>query len=283
MKKIIAAFFLGLLVTANVLAQAPYKVLIYSATAGFRHDSITNGIITIQALGLTNNFTADATEDSNQFTDAILAQYKAVIFLNTTGDVLNNNQQAALQRYIEAGNGWVGIHSAADTFHNWAWYGGLVGSYFADHPAVQQATIKVADRVDPSTSMLPARWVRTDEWFNFTSNPRAAVHVLATLDETTYTGGNNGFDHPIAWSQNYDGGRSWYLGGGHTPESFNEPLFQAHLLGGIQFAAGVVPGNPVPRSIPIFKKSSSITMCPIRWNCRSRRMAACCMSNAPGT
>lgn len=244
MKKILAGLFVGLLTTVISFAQTPYKVLIYSATAGFRHDSITNGITTIQALGVTNNFTADATEDSNQFTDAILAQYKAVIFLNTTGDVLNTNQQAALQRYIEAGNGWVGIHSAADTFHNWAWYGGLVGSYFADHPAVQQATIKVADRVDPSTSMLPKRWVRTDEWYSYTTNPRGTVHVLATLDETTYTGGTNGFDHPIAWSQNYDGGRSWYTGGGHTPESYAEPLFQAHLLGGIQFAAGVKPAEP---------------------------------------
>ena len=153
MKKIIAVLFVGLVGLGHLFAQTPYKVLIYSATAGFRHDSITNGIATIQALGLTNNFTADATEDSNQFTDAILAQYKAVIFLNTTGDVLNTNQQGALQRYIEAGNGWVGIHSAADTFHNWAWYGGLVGTYFASHPAVQQATVKVADRADPSTSM----------------------------------------------------------------------------------------------------------------------------------
>ena len=244
MKKIIVPFLLVLFVIGNSFAQTPYKVLVFSATAGFRHDSITNGIATIQALGLTNNFIAEATEDSNQFTDAILAQYKAVIFLNTTGDVLNTNQQAAFQRYIEAGNGWVGIHSAADTFHNWAWYGGLVGSYFVSHPAVQQATVKVADRVDPSTSMLPKRWVRTDEWYNFSSNPRGTVHVLATLDETTYSGGTNGFDHPIAWCQNYDGGRSWYTGGGHTPESFGEPLFQAHLLGGIQFAAGVKPAEP---------------------------------------
>jgi cytochrome c len=243
-KNFIAIFVAAFFVIGNSLAQTPYKVLIFSATAGFRHDSITNGIATIEALGLTNNFTADATEDASQFTDANLAQYKAIIFLNTTGDVLNSMQQGALQRYIEAGNGWVGIHAAADTLHNWAWYGGLVGSYFTSHPAVQQATVKVADRVDPSTSMLPKRWVRTDEWYNFSSNPRSSVHVLATLDETTYTGGTNGFDHPIAWSHNYDGGRAWYTAGGHTPESFGEPLFQAHILGGIQFAAGVAPADP---------------------------------------
>src|SRR6266436_9261793 len=187
-------------------AQTPsYKVLIFSATAGFRHDSITNGIQTIQMLAATNNFSVDTTEDATQFTDANLAQYKAIIFLSTTGDVLTNaQQQAALQHYIEAGGGYVGTHAAADTLHNWPWYGGLVGAYFVSHPAIQQATVKVADRVDPSSSMLPKRWVRTDEWYNFATNPRVAVHVVATLDETTYSGGTLGYDHPIAWSQIYD-------------------------------------------------------------------------------
>src|SRR5215472_4174356 len=150
-------------------AQATsFKALIFSATAGYRHASITNGIQTIQMLAATNNFTVDATEDATRFTDANLAQYQVIIFLSTTGDVLTNaQQQASFQHYIEAGGGWVGIHAAADTLHNWAWYGGLVGAYFVSHPAIQQATIKVADRVDPSTSLLPKRWVRTDEWYNF--------------------------------------------------------------------------------------------------------------------
>jgi len=227
-------------------AQTPsFKVLIYSATAGFRHGSITNGIATIRKLGASNNFAVDATEDATQFNETNLAQYQVIVFLSTTGDVLTNAQQTtAFQHYIEVGGGWVGIHAAADTFHNWPWYGGLVGAYFVSHPGIQQATIKVADRVDPSTSMLPKRWVRTDEWYNFATNPRPIAHVLATLDETSYSGGANGFDHPTAWSHQYDGGRAWYTGGGHTPESFDEPLFQAHLLGGIQFAAGVKPADP---------------------------------------
>src|SRR5438876_10341290 len=140
-----------------------YKVLIFSATAGFRHDSITNGIQTIQALAATNNFSVDTTEDAAQFTDANLAQYKAIIFLSTTGDVLTTaDQQGALQRYIRAGGGFVGIHAAADTLHNWPWYGGRARAYFVSHPAIQQATIKVADRVGPSGSMLPKRWFRSD-------------------------------------------------------------------------------------------------------------------------
>src|SRR5882672_6634006 len=230
----------------RIQAQTPsYKVLVFSATAGFRHASIPDGIAAIQTLGAANNFTVDATENATMFTDANLAQYKAIIFLCTTGDVLTNAQQeAALQHFVQTGGGWVGIHSASDTAYGWPCYGGLVGAYFSSHPAIQQATVRVADRVDPSTSMLPKRWVRTDEWYNFQTNPRSKVHVLATLDERTYTGGTHGFDHPIAWSQNYDGGRSWYTAGGHTSESYAEPLFQAHLLGGIQFAAGVKPADP---------------------------------------
>lgn len=236
----------GILDERALDAQTPlFKVLVFSATAGYRHASITNGIETIRTLGAANNFAVDATEDATQFTDTNLAQYQVVVFLSTTGDVLTNAQQmTALQHYMEAGGGWVGIHAAADTLHNWSWYGGLVGAYFVSHPAIQQATVKVADRVDPSTSMLPKRWVRTDEWYNFATNPRPNAHVLATVDETTYSGGANGFDHPIAWSQEYDGGRAWYTAGGHTPESFAEPLFQAHLLGGIQFAAGVKRADP---------------------------------------
>lgn len=227
-------------------AQSPaFKVLVFSATAGYRHASITNGIALIQALGTTNNFGVDTTEDATRFTDANLAQYRAIVFLNTTGDVLTNATQLnALQHYVEAGGGWVGVHAASDTLHTWPWYGALVGAYFVSHPAIQPATLRVEDRADPSTSMLPAAWVRTDEWYNFNIDPRPAVHVLVTLDETTYSGGAMGADHPISWAHYFDGGRAWYTACGHTPESYAEPLFQAHLLGGILFSAGVAAGHP---------------------------------------
>src|ERR1051325_9478996 len=226
------AFLILILLSASASHAASYKVLVFSATAGFRHDSITNGIAAIQALGSTNGFAVNATEDATAFSDGNLAQYKAVIFLCTTGDVLTNTaQETALQNFIGAGGGWVGIHSAADTEYAWPWYGGLLGAYFASHPAIQTATVKVIDPIDPSTSMLPRRWVRTDEWYNFQTNPRGSVHVLATLDETTYSGGSMGYDHPIAWSHNYGGGRAWYTAMGHTPASYSEPLFLNHLLG----------------------------------------------------
>ena len=203
------ALILAFALTATSQA-ASYKVLVFSATAGFRHDCIPNGIAAIQALGSTNNFAVDATEDATAFSDANLAQYKVVIFLCTTGDVLTNNaQQNALQNFIAAGGGWVGIHSAADTEYAWPWYGGLVGAYFLSHPAIQNVTVKVIDPVDPSTSFLPRRWLRNDELYNFQTNPRGSVHILATYDETSYSGGTMGFDHPISWSHNYAGGRAF--------------------------------------------------------------------------
>src|SRR5207249_4134479 len=159
--------------------------------------------------------------------------------------------KAAFQRYIRAGGGFVGIHSAADTEYNWPWYGGLIGAYFQSHPAIQKGAIKIEDRAHPSTALLPERWERTDEWYNFAADPRGQVHVIATLDETTYSGGAMGTDHPIAWCQGYDGGRAWYTAGGHTRESYSEPLFLQHLLGGIQFAAGFPDGDcPAVRSLP---------------------------------
>jgi type 1 glutamine amidotransferase len=221
----------------------PYKVLVFSKTAGFRHASIPNGLTAIQQLGMENNFQVVATEDATLFNDASLAQFRAVVFLMTTGDVLDATQQAAFERYIRAGNGFVGVHSASDTEYSWPWYGGLVGAYFSNHPAIQKATVRIEDAQHPSTRFFNAPWVRTDEWYNFRTNPRANVHVLATLDEATYSGGTMG-DHPIAWYHEYDGGRAWYTAGGHTAGSYAEPHFRAHLLGGIQYAAGVFTAPP---------------------------------------
>jgi PKD repeat protein/type 1 glutamine amidotransferase len=216
---------------------------VFSKTTGFRHDSIPDGIAAIQKLGQENNFTVDATEDDAFFTDANLAQYDVVVFVSTTGDPLGTQaEKDAFQRYIQAGGGFVGIHAAADSGYTWPWYGKLVGAYFKSHPAIQSATVKIEDPAHPSMQGLPLRWTRTDEWYNYQTNPRGAVHVLAALDETSYDVGSDGmgFDHPITWCQNYDGGRSWYTGLGHTKESYTEPEFLKTLLGGLQTAAGVV-------------------------------------------
>lgn len=220
-----------------------FAALVFSRTTGFRHDSIETGIQAIQALATEHDFDVTATEDPAVFTDSGLAPFDVVIFLNTTGDVLNGAQQSALERFIAAGNGFVGVHSAADTEYNWPWYGGLVGAWFASHPAIQQATVQVMDRVHPSSAGLSERWVRTDEWYDFRSNPRDSVHVLATMDTDTYSGHTMGHDHPIAWCRPYQGGRSWYTGMGHTRETYAEPDFREHLVNGIEWAAGVIEGD----------------------------------------
>jgi type 1 glutamine amidotransferase len=240
------AVALGLTAAAPA-ADPPWRILVFTKTADFRHASIPVAIQAVQALGAQNGFGVDQTEDAGAFTDANLAGYRAVMFLLTTGDVLNDAQQAAFQRYIEAGGGFVGVHSAADTEHDWPWYGGLVGTYFVSHPAIQQAQIDVADPRDPSTAGLPSVWTRTDEWYNFASNPRPSVHVLMTLDERTYDPGDGamGADHPISWQHAYDGGRAWYTGLGHTDGTYSEPLFLSLLLGGIRYAASATSPTPL--------------------------------------
>jgi type 1 glutamine amidotransferase len=222
------------------------QVLVFSKTLGFRHDSIPAGITAIRSLGRANGFTVTATEDPSAFTRKGLRRFDAVVFLNTTGDVLAPRQQAAFKSFIRGGRGWVGIHSAADTEYGWPFYGGLLGAYFKSHPAIQPAAIDVVDRSHPSTRRLPVRWNRTDEWYDFAADPRGSVHVLATLDESTYSGGTMGADHPIAWCHSYRGGRAWYTAGGHTIEAYSEPLFRTHLLGGILWAAGLAKGDCRP-------------------------------------
>ena len=234
--------FLGMplhLAAAAESADPRFTVLVFSKTTGFRHDSIPQGIAAIEALGAEHGFAVDGTEDAAQFSDAVLARYKVVIFLSTTGDVLDTGEKLAFERYIRSGGGFVGIHSASDTEYGWPWYGRLVGTWFASHPPIQRATVHIANPDHPSMKGLPALWERTDEWYNFRSNPRGAVQILATLDEATYSGGTMGADHPISWCQTIDGGRSWYTAMGHTKESYDEPLFRLHLLGGIESAAGV--------------------------------------------
>jgi type 1 glutamine amidotransferase len=212
------------------------ELLVFSRTMGYRHESIPNGVQMIRELGEQHGFAVRHTEDAGHFDDGTLARYAAVIFLSTTGDVLDEEQQRAFERYIRNGGAFVGIHAAADTEYDWPWYGGLVGARFDSHPEIQPAFVDVVDRAHPATGMLPARWERTDEWYNYQRNPRGDVHVLMTLDETTYDGGKHGDDHPIAWCHRYDGGRAFYTGGGHTAESYSEPLFRQHVLGGIRWA-----------------------------------------------
>ena len=215
-----------------------FAILVFSKTEGFRHDSIPAGIAAIRQQGSTRGFSIDTTEDGVAFSDDSLARYKAIVFLSTTGDVLNAAQQAAFERFIRRGGGFVGVHSATDTEYDWPFYGSLVGAYFAGHPDIQNGTIQIEDAGHPSTASLPRTWMRRDEWYNFQRNPRGSVTVLATIDERSYSGGTMAPDHPIMWSHTFEGGRAWYTAGGHTAESFSEPLFVDHLGRAIVWVAG---------------------------------------------
>ncbi len=237
---LLTAFFLSGCNTLPKKRDNATDLLVFSKTAGFRHASIEAGKVALLKMGVEQGFNVDTTEDASLFTPQNLRKYDVVIFLNTTQDVLNDAQQTAFEKYIQSGGGFVGIHAAADTEYDWPWYGKLVGAYFNGHPSdpnVREADLELIDGTHISTKMLPQRWHRNDEWYNYKSiNPD--INVLLNLDESTYEGGTNGDNHPIAWYHEYDGGRAWFTGGGHTSESFSEPLFLEHLLGGIRYAAG---------------------------------------------
>ncbi|GAB2672489.1 hypothetical protein GCM10027036_27360 [Flavihumibacter cheonanensis] len=220
------------------------KILVFSKTAGFYHNSIPDGMAAIQKLGAENGFDVDTTRDAAYFNEDSLRNYSAVVFLSTTGDVLNHYQEAAFERYIQAGGGYVGVHAAADTEYDWGWYGRMVGGYFLDHPGitdtfpnVQEGVLKVVDNNHAATKHLPADWKRTDEFYSY-KKMNKDVSVIMKIDEKTYNGGKNGDDHPMSWYHEYDGGRAFYTALGHTKESFGEEAFLKHLLGGIQYAIG---------------------------------------------
>lgn len=226
-------------------------VLIFSKTAGFRHDSIETGVAAMKDL-LAPTCVVEATEDSAAFTPANLERFRVVVFLNTTGDVLDDAQQKAFERFIEDGGGYVGVHSASDTEYDWPWYGRLVGAYFKTHPAIQEAVVRNESKDHPSMAGWPAELKRTDEWYVYRTNPRSVkgMMILASLDESSYTGGGMDGDHPTTWCHEVGKGRAWYTGGGHTKESFAEPLFRSHLKGGVEWAGRRAGSSDVTKPAP---------------------------------
>jgi type 1 glutamine amidotransferase len=215
------------------------KVLIFSLTKGYHHVSIADGITAITQWGTENDFDTDTTTDVTKFTNDNLKRYKTIIFLSPTGNgFFNDEQKAALQQYIHNGGGFVGIHAATDCLYDWDWYGKLVGAYFTKHPKIQQASLHVTDQQHMATKGLPATWQHTDEWYNFKSiSPD--IKILITVDEKSYTGGENGEVHPISWYQKFEGGRVFYTALGHTKEDYTtDTLFKAHVIAGIKYALG---------------------------------------------
>lgn len=236
---------LALLSAGNAEAQVKPRVLVFKKTAGFHHGSIPLAALAIMKMGEENGFLVDTTTDADKITESNLKKYAALVFASTTGDMLSGPQQVDLERYMQAGGNFVGIHAAADAEYNWPWYGRMIGGWFAHHPNQQMATLTVKDKNFIATSMLPDEWKRKDEWYHY-KNINPDIHVLLNLEESSLTYNKNGNDdafkmganHPIAWYHNFENGRVFYTGLGHTDESYSEPLFLQHLLGGIKYAIG---------------------------------------------
>lgn len=225
---------LSLALCLNAVATQPQpRVLVFTKTTGWRHDSIPTAVAALQRLAAQEGLAVDHSEDAGAFDEKNLQRYRAVIFASTTGDVLDTTQQAAMESFVRAGGGYMGVHAAADTEYDWPWYGELVGAYFKSHPPGLQTT-KVVFESQGVPTTAPA-WTVTDEIYNYRSNPRSAVQVTATVDERDYEGGTMGADHPIAWCHSYDGGRAWYTGLGHEIKLYADPQFEAQLRRGLRY------------------------------------------------
>lgn len=277
---ICAVLLAGMLAACGGDADAPptesgtFRLLVYSQTEGFRHNSIETGVETVTQLGAMNGFTVDHSEDPAVFSDGNLARYAAVLWLNTTGNLLDDEQRRAFEDFVADGGGYAGVHSAADSNFDWPFYEELVGAYFHSHPVfpvfadegpgVQDGELRVEAPEHPTTAHLPDPWVISDEFYSFRRNPRGIVRVLLNIDEdsydqdpnTTNISADQGFiigetgtmnDHPMSWCHDNLGGRAWYTALGHSIGLYDDSEFRRHLLNGILVAARRVEADCAPR------------------------------------
>ena len=237
MKQCLIAILVFALATPTVFAQQKKEnsMLVFSKTKGFRHQSIANGKAMFQAMAAQWKARVDTSEDASLFTYDNLKQYKTVVFLNTTGDMLNDEQQAAFEKYIQGGGTFLGIHAAADTEYDWPWYNKLVGAYFASHPKPQKVDYIVKDNKHPSVAFWYPKVNRFEEIYDYKSVQKELINVIMLADEKTYEGGKMGDWHPAAWYHEYDGGRAFYTGLGHHPETFQDADFQKHITGALKW------------------------------------------------
>ena len=222
--------------TAAAPVATPGRILVFTRTTGFRHDSIPTAVALLRSLAAESGLQVEHSEDASLFRDDNLRRYRAVVFASTTGNILDPAQRAALQGFIRNGGGYLGVHAAADTEYSSPWYGELIVARFASHPPGLQTT-HVRFEGDGSDDAAP--WRVTDELYNYDRNPRAHAHVIATVDEADYDGGTMGADHPIAWCHDRYGGRSWYTGLGHDSALYTDATYRRHLLRGLRYVVGL--------------------------------------------
>ncbi len=241
-------FVLSICCQATMAQTKQFKALLVTTTNGWHHESLHSGVLAIQQLGAKNYFDVVLFENPEGFTDKYVEQFGVVIFLNTTGDILDSAQQKVMERFIQSGKGYVGIHSASDTEYDWDWYTKLVGRMFHIHPAIQTAKVNIIDATFPGLQGFASIKLWTDEWYEFGPEKVSDLHYILSIDESSYDpkanwphrnkkGVGMGKLHPISWYHNYDGGRSFYTALGHMPSVFSDPVFLNHLYAGIYWAA----------------------------------------------
>jgi uncharacterized protein len=245
---VVMILFVQCLCCESVLAQKQFKALLVTTTRGWHHESVHAGVLAIQQLGVRNFFDVVLWEDPEGFTDKYQQQFKVIIFLNTTGDIFDTAQQKVMERFIQSGKGYVGIHSASDTEYDWYWYNKLVGRMFYIHPAIQTARLNVMDATFPGMQGFEGNKLWTDEWYEFGAEKINDLHYILSIDESSYDpkadwpnrnkkGVGMGKMHPISWYHNFDGGRAFYTALGHLPSVYSDPVFLNHISAGIFWAA----------------------------------------------
>lgn len=245
-RSLLIILLIQVLICCTITAQKQFKVLLVTTTRGWHHESLHAGVLALQELGNKNFFDVVLFQDPNGFTDKFLEQFQAVVFLCTTGDIFDSAQQKVMERFIQSGKGYVGIHSASDTEYDWDWYTKLVGRMFKIHPTIQTARINVLDPAFPGLQGFAGNKLWTEEWYDFGPEKISGLNYIMSVDESSYNPkvqwGDKKSDgmgklHPIAWYHNYDGGRSFYTALGHMPTDFSDPVFLNHLYSGIFWAA----------------------------------------------
>ena len=226
-------------------AQKQFKALVVTTTKGWHHESLHYGVVALKELAQAQEFTLDVFQNPGSFTDENIKPYSVVIFLNTTGNIFDSAQQKVMERFIQSGKGFVGIHSASDTEYEWEWYSKLVGRMFHLHPANQTAKLVVTDKSFPGLKEFDGRlW--TDEWYEFGPEKITGLQYILTVDEASYNpktmsgtkqGAGMGDFHPVAWYHHFDGGRAFYTALGHLPTNYSDAGFLQHLFAGIRWAA----------------------------------------------
>ncbi|MBS1512157.1 MAG: ThuA domain-containing protein [Bacteroidetes bacterium] len=232
--------------TAITAQQKQFKALLVTTTRGWHHESLHYGVVALKEMGVKNYFDVVLWENPNGFTDDYVKQFQVIIFLNTTGDIFDSAQQKVMERFIQSGKGYVGIHSASDTEYDWDWYTKLVGRMFYIHPVIQTAKVNILDDKFPGLQGFANNKLWTDEWYEFGPEKISGLNYILSVDESSYNpkadwgakkGEGMGKFHPISWYHNYDGGRAFYTALGHLPTNFSDPVFLNHLYAGIYWAA----------------------------------------------